>query len=117
MENLNEMLYKYKSNIKDYIVENYIQEPQEIIKNKKSINSLDTETSKIKINENKYKCITYATMYMDLDDDENICYMNRSLDDFLTNAENNNDHYSIYYAHNGSGFDYKNLLHTLMIIK
>ena len=34
MENLNEMLYKYKSNIKDYIVENYIQEQQEIIINK-----------------------------------------------------------------------------------
>ena len=114
MENLNEMLYKIKSNVKDYIVENYIQEPQEIIKNKKSINSFDTETSKQQIEDNKYKCTTYATMYINVDDDENICYMNRSLDDFLTNAENNNDHYSIYYAHNGSGFDYKNLLHTLI---
>ena len=114
MENLNEMLYKYKTNIKDYIVENYIQELQEIIKNKKSIYSFDTETSKEEIADNKYKCTTYATMYINVDDDKNICYMNRSLDDFLTNAENNNDHYSIYYAHNGGHFDYKNLLYTLI---
>ena len=114
MENLNEMLYKYKTNIKDYIIENYIQEPQQIIKNKKSIYSLDTETSKREITKNKYECITYATMYMSIDDNTNTCYMNRSLDDFLTNAENNSDRQSIYYAHNGSGFDYKNLLHTLI---
>ena len=44
MENLNEMLYKYKLNIKDYIVENYIQEQQEIIKNKKSIKTDNNET-------------------------------------------------------------------------
>ena len=87
MENLNEMLYKYKSNIKDYIVENYIQEPQEIIKNKKSINSFDTETSKQQIEDNKYKCTTYATMYMNLDDDTNTCYMNRT----LSNPENVKD--------------------------
>lgn len=114
MENLNEMLYKIKSNVKEYIVENYIQEPLQIIKDKKSIYSFDTETSKQQIENNKYKCTTYATMYINIDDDENICYMNRSLDDFLNNAENNNNHYSIYYAHNGSGFDYKNLLHTLI---
>lgn len=114
MENLNEMLYKYKANINDHIVENYIQEPQQMIKNKKSIYSFDTETSKREIVENKYECITYATMYMSLDDDTNTCYMNRSLDDFLINAENNSDRQSIYYAHNGSGFDYKNLLHTLI---
>ena len=34
MENLNEMLYKIKSNVKDYIVENHIQEPLQIIKDK-----------------------------------------------------------------------------------
>ncbi|MGM9834330.1 MAG: DNA polymerase [Bacilli bacterium] len=114
MENLNEMLYKYRTNIKNYIVENYIQEKEQIIKNKKSIYSFDTETSKQKIGKDKYKCITYATMYMDIDDETDTCYLNRSLDDFLVNAENNSDHYSIFYAHNGSGFDYKNLLHTLI---
>lgn len=114
MENLNEMLYKYKSNIKDHIIENYIQEKQSIIKDKKSIYSFDTETSKELIADDKYKCYTYATMIMDIADETNTCYLNRSLDDFLTNAENTDEHYSIYYAHNGSKFDYKNLIHTLI---
>lgn len=114
MENLNEMLYKYKNDIKSHIVENYIQKPLPIEKDSKSVLSFDTETSKEEIDKNEYKCLTYATMYIDINDTTDTCYMNRSLDDFLTNMENSSDQATLIYAHNGGNFDYKNLLHTLI---
>lgn len=112
--NLNEILYKYKNDIKSHIVENYIQKPLPIEKGSKSIKTFDTETSKEEINKNEYNCLTYATMYIDLDDETDTCYLNRSLDDFLTNMENSSDQDTLIFAHNGGNFDYKNLLHTLI---
>lgn len=102
-------------NIKEHIIENYVQEPMQIVRgvnaNKLGIYSFDTEGTKVLQDDGTIKNITYATMHMNLEDNTNTCYMYRRFEDFIKCFENNDEHKSIFYAHNGSGYDYKNILY------
>ena len=111
--NINEYFQtKVKPNVKDFIIENEKIELNDILYNSTSF-VFDTETSKFKENDS-YNSLTYATMLMNCDDNDNICYMHREMKDCLKYLENYPAKGILAYAHNGGKFDYKNMLYTLL---
>lgn len=63
---------------------------------------------------NKEICITYATMLMDVADNENKCLHNSNKSDLIYNLENLPYLRTIVYAHNGGRFDYKCIIDELI---
>lgn len=111
--NINEYFQtKVKTNVKAFIKEDEKIELDDILFNS-ALFVFDTETSKFKEN-GSYTSLTYATMLMNCDDDNNICYMHRELKDCLKYLENYPSKSTLVYAHNGGKFDFKNMLYSLL---